>query len=116
MSPAGSSGERPQEAEASLRRLKTEHIDLYQIHWPDPDQDIEEAWRVIGELIREGKVRYGGVSNFTTDQIDRVRAIHSVASLQPPYSMLTRGVEETLLPYCANHEIGVIAYSPMQGF
>jgi len=102
------------EAEASLRRLELEVIDLYQIHWPNPDEDIEEAWRVIADLIREGKVRYGGVSNFSVEQLKRVQAIHPVASLQPPYSMLRRGIEEELLAYCAANDIGVIVYSPMQ--
>jgi aryl-alcohol dehydrogenase-like predicted oxidoreductase len=110
------------EAEASLRRLnpsinsghRVEVIDLYQIHWPNPDEDIEEAWGVIADLIREGKVRYGGVSNFSVEQLKRVQAIHPVASLQPPYSMLRRGIEEDLLPYCAANDIGVIVYSPMQ--
>jgi aryl-alcohol dehydrogenase-like predicted oxidoreductase len=102
------------EAEASLRRLKTDHIDRFQIHWPEPDGEIEEAWYLIAELIREGKVRYGGVSNFKVSQIDRARAIHPVASLQPPYSMIARGVETELLSYCQEHQIGVVAYSPMQ--
>ena len=102
------------EAEASLRRLNVEVIDLYQIHWPNPDADIEEAWGVIADLIREGKVRYGGVSNFSVEQLKRVQAIHPVASLQPPYSMLRRGIEEDLLPYCAANDMGVIVYSPMQ--
>ena len=102
------------EVEASLRRLNVEVIDLYQIHWPNPDQDIEEAWGVIADLIREGKVRYGGVCNFSVEQLKRVQAIHPVASLQPPYSMLRRGIEEDLLAYCAANDIGVIAYSPMQ--
>ena len=102
------------EAEASLRRLDIEVIDLYQIHWPDPDADIEEAWGVIADLIREGKVRYGGVSNFSVEQLKRVQPIHPVTSLQPPYSMLRRGIEEDLLAYCAANDIGVIVYSPMQ--
>lgn len=102
------------EVEASLRRLNVEVIDLYQIHWPDPAPDIEEAWGVIADLIREGKVRYGGVSNFSVEQLKRVQAIHPVASLQPPYSMIRRGIEEDLLPYCAANDIGVIVYSPMQ--
>jgi aryl-alcohol dehydrogenase-like predicted oxidoreductase len=102
------------EVEASLRRLNVEVIDLYQIHWPNPDEDIEEAWGVIADLIREGKVRYGGVSNFGVEQLERVQAIHPVASLQPPYNMLRRGIEEDLLPYCAANDIGVIVYSPMQ--
>ena len=102
------------EAEASLRRLNVEVIDLYQIHWPNPDEDIEEGWGVIADLIKEGKVRYGGVSNFSVAQLRRVQPIHPVASLQPPYSMLRRGVEDELYPYCAANDIGVIAYSPMQ--
>ncbi|MEJ2556123.1 MAG: aldo/keto reductase, partial [Anaerolineae bacterium] len=102
------------ECEASLKRLNVEVIDLYQIHWPNPDEDIEEAWGAITDLIREGKVRYAGVSNFNVGQIKRVQAIHPVASLQPPYSVLDRDVEKELLSYCAANEIGVIAYSPMQ--
>ncbi len=102
------------EAEDSLRRLKVEVIDLYQIHWPNPKNDIEEAWGVIADLIKQGKVRYGGVSNFNVAQIKRAQAIHPVASLQPPYSMIERGIEKEILPYCAEHKIGVIAYSPMQ--
>jgi len=102
------------EVETSLRRLNVEVIDLYQIHWPIPDEDIEEAWDTIADLIQEGKVRYGGVSNFSVAQLQRVQAIHPVASLQPPYSMLRRGIEKGLLPYCAANDIGVIVYSPMQ--
>lgn len=102
------------ECEASLRRLHVDVIDLYQIHWPNPDEQIEEAWATIADLIREGKVRYAGVSNFSVEQLRRVQAIHPVASLQPPYSMLERGVEEELLPFCAANNIGVIVYSPMQ--
>lgn len=103
-----------EEVEASLRRLKREAIDLYQIHWPRPEQQIEEAWRTMGELVREGKVRYAGVSNFSAAQLERARAIHPVTSLQPPYSMVDRQAEAELLPYCAAHQIGVIAYSPLQ--
>jgi len=102
------------EAEDSLRRLGLDVIDLYQIHWPDPDEDIEEGWATVAELIGEGKVRFGGLSNFDLSQLKRAQAIHPVTSLQPPYSMLVRGVEADLLPYCAAHGIGVIAYSPMQ--
>ena len=102
------------EAEESLRRLGVEVIDLYQIHWPDPEEDIEEAWTEIAKLVDEGKIRYAGVSNFNVAQIRRAQDIHPVASLQPPYSMLARGVEEELLPFCAAHDIGVVAYSPMQ--
>jgi len=101
------------EAEASLRRLGVDRIDLFQIHWPEPEEDIEEAWEAVASLIGEGRVRYGGVSNFNVAQLERARAIHPVSSLQPPYSMLARGVEEELLAYCAANEIGVVSYSPM---
>jgi aryl-alcohol dehydrogenase-like predicted oxidoreductase len=102
------------ECEASLRRLNVEAIDLYQIHWPVPDEDIEEAWSTIADLIHEGKVRYGGVSNASVEQLERLQPIHPIAALQPPYSMLERGVEDELLPFCAANDIGVIVYSPMQ--
>lgn len=102
------------EAHASLKRLRLEVIDLYQIHWPIPDEGIEEAWRAIEELIASGLVRYGGVSNFDVTQMKRAQGIHRIATLQPPYSMLKRDVEKDVLPYCSEHEIGVIAYSPMQ--
>ena len=102
------------ELEASLVRLGIEQIDLYQMHWPEPDEEIEEGWSTIVELIQEGKVRFGGVSNFSLDQLQRVHAIHPVTSLQPPYSMFRRAIEKDLLPFCKAEGIGVIAYSPMQ--
>ena len=101
------------EVENSLRRLKRESIDLYQIHFPVPDEAIEEAWASLADLIKEGKVRYAGVSNFNLEQLQRIQAIHPVASLQPPYSMLERSIENGLLSFCAAHRIGVIVYSPM---
>lgn len=101
------------EAEGSLKRLGVDVIDLYQIHWPVPDADVEEGWTEIARLIEEGKVRYGGVSNFGVEQIKRCQAIHPVASLQPPYSMLDREAEADLLAFCAENQIGVVAYSPM---
>jgi aryl-alcohol dehydrogenase-like predicted oxidoreductase len=101
------------EAEASLRRLQVEVIDLYQIHWAMPDEDLEEGWTAVADLVRQGKVRYGGVSNFSVAQLERVRKIHPIASVQPPYSMLVRGIEQDLLAYCAAHRIGVVCYSPM---
>lgn len=101
------------EAETSLRRLQVDVIDLYQIHWAMPDEDIEEGWSAVAGLIRQGKVRYGGVSNFSAAQLERIRKIHPVASVQPPYSMLVRGIEQDLLAYCATHRIGVVCYSPM---
>ncbi|MBX3062177.1 MAG: aldo/keto reductase [Anaerolineae bacterium] len=102
------------EAEQSLKRLNLEVIDLYQIHWPNPDEDIEDAWGAIADLIKEGKVRFGGVSNFNLLQMQRAQAIHPITSLQPPYSMVQRDFENDLLAYCAENEIGVIVYSPME--
>jgi aryl-alcohol dehydrogenase-like predicted oxidoreductase len=102
------------EMEASLRRLGVDVIDLYQMHWPNPDEDIEEGWSAMAELVKEGKARYIGVSNFSVAQLKRVQPIHRVASLQPPYSMLKRDVEKDLLDYCAANQIGVVVYSPMQ--
>ncbi len=101
------------EAEESLKRLGVDVIDLYQVHWPNPDADIEEGWGEIAKLIEEGKVRCAGVSNFSISQMKRCQAIHPIASLQPPYSLLERGVEAELLDFCARNEIGVVAYSPM---
>ncbi len=103
-----------QECEDSLRRLQTDMIDLLQIHWPDPAEDIEEAWGVVAELIKAGKVRYGGVSNFSVEQMKRVQPIHPIASLQPPYNMFNRDIEAEILPFCADNNIGVIAYGPME--
>jgi len=101
------------EAEASLRRLRIDVIDLYQIHWAMPDEDLEEGWSAVAELVRQGKVRFGGVSNFSVPQLERIRKIHPIASVQPPYSMLVRGIEQDLLAYCAANRIGVVSYSPM---
>ena len=101
------------ECEASLRRLGVDAIDLYQIHWPIPDEDVEEGWAALAELKAEGKVRHIGVSNFDVGQLQRVEAIAPVESLQPPYSLIERGVEEKTLPWCAEHDVGVIVYSPM---
>mgnify|MGYP000935956102 FL=1 len=102
------------EVEDSLRRLEVEVIDLYQIHWPDPDPDIEEAWSTMADLVKEGKIRYAGVSNFNVEQMKRIEKIHPIASLQPPYSMIMRDIEKEILPYCAEKNMGVIVYSPMQ--
>lgn len=99
---------------ASLDRLGVGAIDLYQMHWPDPDEDIEWAWEEMARLVQEGKVRYIGVSNYNVAQLERIGKIHPPASLQPPYSMLHREAEAELLPYCEQHRIGVVAYSPMQ--
>jgi aryl-alcohol dehydrogenase-like predicted oxidoreductase len=94
-----------EECENSLRRLKRDVIDLYQIHWPEPDEDIEEGWGAMAELQREGKVRWIGVSNFNVAQMQRAQAIAPITSLQPPYSMLVRGVEPEILPYCQQNGI-----------
>jgi aryl-alcohol dehydrogenase-like predicted oxidoreductase len=102
------------ECEASLRRLKVDAIDLYQIHWPQPDEEIEEGWAAMARLKEEGKVRWIGVSNFNVPQMERIRKIAPLTSLQPPYSMLARGIEQETLPFTAAHNIGVIAYSPMK--
>ena len=101
------------ECEASLRRLQVEAIDLYQVHWPKPDEDIEEGWSVMADLQREGKVRWIGVSNFSVAQMERVMKIAPITSQQPPYSMLNRTYEADNLPFCLKHNIGVINYSPM---
>jgi aryl-alcohol dehydrogenase-like predicted oxidoreductase len=102
------------ECEESLSRLQAEAIDLYQIHWPRPDEDIEEGWEAMAELKEEGKVRHIGVSNFDVEQLERIREIAPVETLQPPYNMLKRGIEDEILPYCQENDIGVIAYSPMR--
>ncbi len=102
------------EVEASLKRLDMEVIDLYQVHWPEPDEEIEEGWGTMAELVKEGKVRHVGVSNFSLQQLKRVQAIHPVASLQPPYNMLRREIEAEIIAYCRAQNIGIIAYSPMQ--
>jgi aryl-alcohol dehydrogenase-like predicted oxidoreductase len=101
------------ECEASLRRLRVETIDLYQIHWPDPDEDIEEGWATLAALKKEGKVRHIGVSNFDVEQMKRAQAIAPITSLQPRYSLLHREIEAEILPFAAREDIGVIAYSPM---
>src|ERR1700691_103817 len=104
-----------EEIENSLRRLSTDAIDLYQIHWPpDPDSpDLEEGWSTLADLKCEGKVRWIGVSNFSVAQLKRAQAIAPVTSLQPPYSLVHREIEEDILPYCLRAGIGVIVYSPM---
>ncbi len=102
-----------QQLEASLRRLQTDVIDLYQVHWPQPDEDIEEGWSALAKLQAEGKVRAIGVSNFSVEQMRRAQAIAPITSLQPPYSLLRREIEQEILPFCAEQQIGVIVYSPM---
>ncbi len=101
------------ECEDSLRRLKIDAIDLYQIHWPRPDEDIEEGWSALAELQREGKVRWIGVSNFSIAQMRRAQAIAPISSLQPPYSLVRPEVEHEILPFARENNIGLIVYSPM---
>ena len=103
------------ECEESLRRLQVKTVDLYQIHWPPEDNGpgLEEAWQTLAALQKEGKVRWIGVSNFSAAQIQRAEKIASVTSLQPPYSLIRRKIEEETLPYCQKQGIGVISYAPM---
>ena len=102
------------ECEDSLKRLGVEVIDLYQMHWSRPEEQLEEGWEAMAALVQQGKVRYIGVSNFSVEQLERVAKIYPVASLQPPYSMLRRDIEDDLIPYCGRNNIGIVAYSPMQ--
>ena len=101
------------EVEESLKRLQVEAIDLYQIHWPVPNEEIEEGWATMAELKREGKVRWIGVSNFSVAQMERAMKIAPITSLQPPYSMINRSIEAEILPFCEKNGIGVINYAPM---
>jgi aryl-alcohol dehydrogenase-like predicted oxidoreductase len=102
------------ELEASLRRLDVDAIDLYQIHWPQPDEDIEEGWRTLVDLQKEGKVRHIGVSNFNVEQMKRAEKIAPITSLQPNYNIVTPEIEKAVLPYCRERNIGVIVYAPMK--
>ncbi len=102
-----------EELESSLRRLGVETIDLYQIHWPDPESEIEEGWKALARFRQQGKIRWIGVSNFSAEQMLRIQKIAPITSLQPPYSMLRRAVEEKVLPFAQENGIGVINYSPM---
>jgi aryl-alcohol dehydrogenase-like predicted oxidoreductase len=101
------------ECEASLRCLGIERIDLYQMHWPEPEEEIEEGWQTLVELQQQGKVRYIGVSNHNVAQMKRLQAIAPITSAQPPYSMIASDAEKEILPYCGQHQIGVVCYSPM---
>ncbi len=102
-----------EELEASLRRLQVDVIDLYQMHWPDPEQQIEQGWEAMARLQQEGKVRHLGVSNFSVAQMERVMKIAPITALQPPYSLVNRKVEAEILPWGQQHGVGVINYSPM---
>jgi aryl-alcohol dehydrogenase-like predicted oxidoreductase len=106
-------GSLQEEIEDSLRRLRVDAIDLYQIHWPNPEDEIEEGWEMLAKLKEQGKVRYIGVSNFNVAQMKRIQKIAPITSLQPPYSLLRRDIEAEILPFCKQNNIGVINYSPM---
>lgn len=99
---------------ASLKRLSTDYIDLYQIHWHDPETPVEESWGTLVRLKEEGKVRYIGLCNYDVPLLEKCNKIARVQSLQPPYSLLRRQIENEILPYCLMNKIGVVAYSPMQ--
>ncbi|MDP8207280.1 MAG: aldo/keto reductase [Candidatus Electryonea clarkiae] len=101
------------ECEMSLKRLNTDFIDIYHIHWPNDDARIEEGWLTMHRMMEEGKIRYGGVSNFSDAQIDKVKNIGRVATSQPPYSMFRRQIEDKHLQYCSDNTIGILAYSPL---
>lgn len=101
------------EIDMSLQRLGIDVIDLYQIHWPIPDDDLEAAWETMAKLKSTGKVRHIGGSNFSADQLEKAAAIAPVDTFQPNYSLLNRDVEKEVLPWCASHGTGVICYSPM---
>ncbi len=103
------------ECEASLRRLGVERIDLYQFHWPDETgTPVEDSWSMMVKLMEEGKIRAAGVSNFTVELLEKCEAIRHVDSLQPLFSLISRATAEKLLPWCKDHNTGVICYSPMQ--
>ncbi|MFZ1085766.1 MAG: aldo/keto reductase [Terracidiphilus sp.] len=106
-------GSLAEELEGSLHRLGVETIDLYQIHWPNPDNEIEEGWAQLARFREQGKIRWIGVSNFSVEQMKRVQKIAPITSLQPPYSMLRPAIEQEILPFAAANKIGVINYSPM---
>src|SRR6266404_4203109 len=102
-----------QGVESSLRNLRTDYIDLYQVHWPDPRTPAEETARVLEELVREGRIRHVGVSNYDARQMDALARYGPVETLQPPYHMLRRDIEAEILPYTAEHDIGVLVYGPL---
>ena len=103
------------EVDASLRRLQIERIDLYQVHWPEPDEEIEEGWAAVADLVKAGKVRFAGVCNFSLAQLQRAQPIHPIASLQPPYSMLRREIEAEIVPWCEANQVGILAVQPDAG-
>lgn len=102
------------ECEDSLRRLRTDYIDLYQIHWPDSTTPIEESFEAVAALLKQGKIRAAGVSNYSAEQMKQANSVVSLASNQVPYSMVERSIEQELVPYCIEHKKSILAYSPLQ--
>lgn len=104
-----------EEVEGSLRRLQVDTIDLYQLHWPEPDENVEEAWQTLLDLKQQGKIRWPGVSNYSPAQLNRAAALGPVSSLQPRYSMLNRQIEEEgQMDWCHEKNCGIVCYSPME--
>ncbi|EKD27628.1 MAG: hypothetical protein ACD_79C00650G0005 [uncultured bacterium] len=103
-----------QELDASLKRLNIERIDLYQIHWPNPVNEIFEAFETLNELKQKGKIRYAGVSNFSVKQMDAIKKAGKISFLQTPYSIINRRIENEIIDYCAQNKMGIVSYSPMQ--
>jgi aryl-alcohol dehydrogenase-like predicted oxidoreductase len=101
------------EIEESLRRLRTDHIDIYQVHWPDPRVEIEETAEAMSTLLRQEKIGAIGVSNFSVDQMERFRRVAPIHVLQPPYNLFERGIEADLLPYCARNQIATFGYGAL---
>lgn len=102
------------ECEDSLKRLGTDYIDLYQIHWNDVTTPIEESFEAVAQLIQQGKVRYAGVCNYDVEMLKRAQSVCKIISNQVPYSMINRGIEQEVLPYCIEQNISILAYSPLQ--
>ncbi len=102
------------ECEDSLKRLGVDHIDLFQQHWPDDRTPIDETMGALDQLIKDGKIRAAGVSNFNVDQMEQAGKSINLASNQPPYSMVNRGIELDVIPYCIENNIGIVVYSPLQ--
>ncbi|MBN2613330.1 MAG: aldo/keto reductase [Bacteroidales bacterium] len=102
------------ECEQSLKRLKTDYIDLYQIHWPDPTTPVEETMEAVEILIKQGKVKTSGVCNYNVDEMKKASARVTLASNQVPYSMVKRDIEKEIVPFCTQNNIGILAYSPLQ--
>lgn len=101
------------EVEASIRRLKVEVIDLYQIHWPIPDEEIEEAWAVMQDLIKEGKIRYAGVSNFGVGHIKKIKSLGLPISIQVPYSLIKNDIEKEIISFCKESNISILVYGTL---